>query len=91
VRMCLYEGMESRIMAGKKPTQKANHSRQKMSTEKRMDRVEQARKREEAQKAAAERKQRARKIAIVVICVILVLALGVPTVALSFLSGSGAA
>lgn len=77
-------------MAGKKPTQKSKNNHQKMSAEKRMSRLEQARKREAEAKAAAERKEKMRKVGIVVVCVILVLALGIPTVALSFLSGSGA-
>ncbi|MCC6108561.1 MAG: CASC3 protein CASC3 [Denitrobacterium sp.] len=58
----------------------------KMTAKQREARLEEARKREEAAKRKKERAERMKRIGIVIVCVILVLALGVPTVALSFLS-----
>lgn len=62
--------------------------KQKMTAKQREARLEAARQREEAARAAKERKERLKKIGVVIVCIILVLALGVPTVALSFLGGA---
>lgn len=62
-------------------------AKQKVSAKQREARIEAARQREErvaAKKAAAER---TKKIFTVVVCVILVLALGIPTMALAVLGG----
>lgn len=62
--------------------------KQKVSAKQRQARLEAAQRREEAAKAKKEHQDRMKRIGIVVVCVILVLALGVPTVALSFISGA---
>lgn len=62
-------------------------AKQKVSAKQREARIEAAKKREERAKAEAERKQRTKQIFTIVVCVILVLALGLPTVALSVLGG----
>lgn len=62
--------------------------KQKMTAKQREARLEAARQREEAARAAKERKERLKKVGVIIVCVILVLALGVPTVALSFLGGA---
>ena len=64
--------------------------KQKMSAKQREARLEAARAREEAARLKKERSERLKRIGIVIVCIILVLALGVPTVALSFLSGGAA-
>ena len=63
--------------------------KQKMTAKQRQARLEAAQRREEAARAEKERKERLKRIGVIVVCVILVLALGIPTVALSFL-GAGA-
>ena len=55
---------------------------QKMTAKQRAAQVEAARRREEAEKHRRERAARTKKIFTVVVCVILVLALGIPTVAI---------
>ncbi len=50
------------------------------------ERIKQAEERERRAKEAAEAKARTKKIFTVVVCVILVLALGIPTMALTVLS-----
>ncbi|WP_283170133.1 CASC3 protein CASC3 [Curtanaerobium respiraculi] len=60
--------------------------KQKMSKKQREARLQAAQEREARALAEKERKERLKKVGIIVVCVILVLALGVPTVALSFLS-----
>lgn len=63
--------------------------KQKMTAKQRQARLEAAQKREAAARAEKERKERMKRIGVIIVCVILVLALGVPTIALSFL-GAGA-
>lgn len=63
--------------------------KQKMTAKQRQARLEAAQRREEAARAEKERKERLKRIGVIIVCVILVLALGIPTVALSFL-GAGA-
>lgn len=62
-------------------------AKQKVSAKQREARIQAAKAREERAKAEAERKQRTKQIFTIVVCVILVLALGLPTVALSVLGG----
>ena len=50
------------------------------------ERIKQAEERERRAKEAAEAKARTKKIFTVVVCIILVLALGIPTLALTVLS-----
>jgi cytochrome c-type biogenesis protein CcmH/NrfG len=63
-------------------------AKQKLSAKQREARLEAAQRREAAVKAQKEKKERAKRIGVIVVCVILVLALCIPTVALSFLGGS---
>ena len=62
--------------------------KQKMTAKQREARLEAARAREEAAKAAKERKERLKRIGVIIVCVILVLALFLPTVALQFVGGA---
>lgn len=71
-------------MANKKQ-KKQNVGQRKLSREQMAAKEEAARKAQEQAKAAKERSERTKKIFTVVICIILVLALGIPTVALSVL------
>lgn len=61
---------------------------QKMTAKQRAAQVEAARRREEAEKRRHENAARTRKIFTVVVCVILVLALGIPTVAIMAMGGT---
>lgn len=61
---------------------------QKMTAKQRAAQVEAARKREEAERKRRERAARMKKIFTVVVCVILVLALGIPTVAIMAMGGA---
>ena len=61
---------------------------QKMTAKQRAAQVEAARRREEAEKRRRENAARTRKIFTVVLCVILVLALGIPTVAIMAMGGA---
>lgn len=65
---------------------KTGSKQQKLTAQQKADRIKAAREREERAKAARERSQKMKKAFTVVICVILVLALGIPTIALSVLS-----
>ena len=71
-------------MANKKQ-KKQNVGQRKLSREQMAAKEEAARKAQEQAKASKERSERTKKIFTVVICIILVLALGIPTVALSVL------
>lgn len=59
---------------------------QKMTREQRTAYEEEIRKKQEENQRKAVRAERLKKIGIVIVCVVLVLALGIPTVALSVLS-----
>lgn len=61
---------------------------QKMTAKQRAAQVEAARKREEADRKHRERAARTKKIFTVVVCIILVLALGIPTVAIMAMGGA---
>ncbi len=65
---------------------KTGSKQQKLTAQQKSDRIKAAREREERARAARERSQKMKKAFTVVICVILVLALGIPTIALSVLS-----
>ena len=65
---------------------KTGTKQQKLTSQQKSDRIKAAREREERARAARERSQKMKKAFTVVICVILVLALGIPTIALSVLS-----
>ncbi len=65
---------------------KTGNKQQKLTAQQKSDRIKAAREREERARAARERSQKMKKAFTVVICVILVLALGIPTIALSVLS-----
>ena len=69
-------------------SKKQNKQSQKLSPAQREARIEAARKRQEAEKQKQERSARRKQIFTIVVCVILVLALGVPTVALQFMSAA---
>ena len=71
-------------MANKKQ-KKQNVGKRKLTREQMAAKEEAARKAQEQAKAARERSERTKKIFTVIICIILVLALGIPTVALSVL------
>lgn len=65
---------------------KTGNKQQKLTAQQKSDRIKAAQEREERARAARERSQKMKKAFTVVICVILVLALGIPTIALSVLS-----
>lgn len=69
-------------MSSKKNKTGAKNSTRKQQAE----RIKQAEERERRAKEAAEAKARTKKIFTVVVCIILVLALGIPTMALTVLS-----
>lgn len=62
-------------------------AKQKVSAKQREAKIEAARAREERQQAKKAAAERTKKIVTVVVCVILVLALGLPTMALAVLGG----
>lgn len=59
---------------------------QKMTRDQRAAYEEEIRKKQEENQRKAARAERLKKIGIVIVCIVLVLALGIPTVALSVLS-----
>ena len=61
---------------------------QKLTAKQKSERVREAQERERLEKERREAAERTKKIFTVVVCVIFVLALGIPTVALAFL-GNG--
>lgn len=60
--------------------------KQKMSPKQREARLQAAQEREARVAAEKARKDRLKRIGVIAVCVVLVLALGIPTIALSFLS-----
>ena len=64
----------------------ANKQRRTLSQAEKAARAKAAQQRQEAERARRERAARTKKVFTVIVCVILVLALGIPTVALSFLA-----
>ena len=69
-------------------SQKSGRKQQKTTAKQREARIEAARARELRAQEQRERSSRLKRIFTVVVCVILVLALFIPTMALSVLSGS---
>lgn len=67
-------------------TKKNQHKQRKLTREQQAARVRAAEERERAARLKAEAAQRTKKIFTVIVCVILVLALGIPTVALTMFS-----
>lgn len=63
-------------------------AQQKLSAKQKAARIEAAHRREEAEKARRAAAERTKKIFTIVVCVILVLALGIPTVAIMAMEGS---
>lgn len=61
---------------------------QKLTAKQKSDRIKAAQERELKEKERREAAEKTKKIFTIVICVILVLALGIPTVALAFLGGA---
>ncbi len=59
--------------------------KQKLSAKQRSERIRAAQEREARAKAQRERAERTKKIFTVVVCVVLVLALGIPTMAIAVL------
>ena len=59
---------------------------QKLTAKQKSERIKAAQERECKEKARRERAERTKKIFTIVVCIILVLALGIPTIALSVLS-----
>ena len=64
-------------------------AKQKMTQKQRQERIRAAEERERRAEEAKKRKERTKQIFTIVVCVILVLALGVPTVGLALLGGGG--
>lgn len=60
---------------------------QKLTAQQKSDRIKAAQERELHAQAQREHAEKTKKIFTVVICVVLVLALGIPTMALAFLGG----
>ena len=65
---------------------KTNGKQQKLTAQQKSERIKAAQEREERARAQRERSQKMKKAFTVVVCVILVLALGIPTIALSVLA-----
>ena len=63
-------------------------SKQKLTKKQQEERLQAAREREEREKAARERKENLKRIGIVIVCVILALALGLPVAGLLAVGGA---
>lgn len=63
-------------------------AQQKLSAKQKAARIEAAKRREEAERVRRVAAERTKKIFTIVVCIILVLALGIPTVAIMAMSGS---
>lgn len=61
---------------------------QKLTAQQRSERIKAAQQRELRAQAQREHAEKTKKVFTVVICIVLVLALGIPTMALAFLGGS---
>ena len=66
--------------------EKSGHRQQKVSAKQKAARIEAAKQREIQAQKEAERKARMKRIFTIVVCVILVLALSIPTMALTLFS-----
>lgn len=69
-------------------SQKSGTKQQKLTAKQKEARIQAAREREERAKAKKERSDRIKRVVTIIVCVILVLALFIPTMALSVLGGS---
>ena len=69
-------------------SQKSGAKQQKLTAKQKEARIKAAREREQRAKAKKERADRIKRIVTVVVCVSLVLALFIPTMALTVLSGN---
>ncbi|ACV21227.1 Uncharacterised protein [Slackia heliotrinireducens] len=63
-------------------------AKQKMTAKQRAAKIEAAQRREEAARKKKEAAERTKKIFTVVVCIILVLALGIPTIAIMAMGGA---
>lgn len=63
-------------------------SQQKLTAKQKAARIEAAQRREEAERVRRAAAERTKKIFTIVVCVILVLALGIPTVAIMAMGGA---
>lgn len=63
-------------------------AKQKVTAKQRSERIKAAQERERRAQEQRERAERTKRIFTVVVCIILVLALGIPTVGLAFLGGA---
>lgn len=66
---------------------KQQKSKQKLTAKQKEDRIKAAEERAKREAAAKARKDRTKQIFTIVVCVILVLALGIPTIGLAVLGG----
>ncbi len=66
--------------------EKSGHKKQKLTAKQKAARIEAAKQRELKEKQQAERAAKMKRIFTIVVCVILVLALGIPTMALTLFS-----
>lgn len=66
---------------------KQQKSKQKVSAKQREERIKAAEERARREEEAKQKKQRGKQIFTIVVCIILVLALGIPTVGLALLGG----
>lgn len=72
---------------GAKRESESEMAKQKLTQKQREDRIRAAEERERRAEEAKKRKERTKQIFTIVVCVILVLALGIPTVGLTLLGG----
>ena len=68
-------------------SQKSGAKAQKLTAKQKQARIDAAKEREARAEAAKQKKERGKKIFTIVVCVILVLALSIPTMALAVLGG----
>ena len=66
---------------------KQQKSKQKLTAKQKEERIKAAEERAKREAAAKARKERTKRIFTIVVCVILVLALGIPTIGLAVLGG----
>ena len=69
---------------------KQQKSKQKLTAKQKEERIKAAEERAKREAAAKARKESTKRIFTIVVCVILVLALGIPTIGLAVLGGGGA-
>lgn len=69
---------------------KQQKSKPKLTAKQKEERIKAAEERAKREAAAKARKERTKRIFTIVVCVILVLALGIPTIGLAVLGGGGA-